>query len=262
VSALALRTVLEFRLPDEGGRPTQDVLGTLLRVIKRTAPGVMCTPSDSDLDVALDVEESTLEIVVHGPCLRMMEQLAVSLREALHELGVGLSVGFAQTAGPEAHRYPRVRPPVWHLDLETNAILDLVDLAFHRSNRPGARRAEAEAMAEAPLPEGATRTRLGELVLIRWAEGATDRRSLALAAGRHERWLARTIALNRADGYNDEGDLRVDMGKESRVWLVTPAGRRAALESSLKARQLGFGGVAYAADGKLWDPCPDGWWSE
>ena len=262
MSAVTLRTVLEFRLPPGGDRPTQDVVGTLLRVIRTTAPGILRTPSDNDVDVALDVEEGTLEIVVHGPALRLMEHLALALREALRELGVGLSVGFAQTAGPESHRYPRVRPPVWHLDLETNAILDLVDLAFHRSDRPGARRDEAEAMAEAPLPDGAIRARYGDLVVIRWADGMNDRRSLALAAGRHERWLAGTIALNRADGYNDDGDLHVDLEKESRVWLVTPAGRKAAMQFSLEARQLGFGGAAYAAQGKLWDPCPEGWWSE
>lgn len=146
-----------------------------------------------------------------------IEQLAVGLHTRMRPLGAGLALGFAHPMARGIYRYPRVCPPVSHPRLETAAILELLDLAFHRGEHEDALGAELEALATAPIPKGVVRQAREGLVVMRWIDDLADDRAVARAAGRHEQWMAGLANVKRSDSYTPQGDRRVRVRKSERA---------------------------------------------
>jgi hypothetical protein len=116
--------------------------------------------------------------------------------------------------------YPRPRPPRRHPTIAVGAILDPIDLAFHRSGHPSAAPAAVE-LATAPPPAGARRVEHDGLVQLRWVEDFRDPAALERAAAAHEAWFAGFPGATIESGYNALGDLAESMhGLESRPPLT------------------------------------------
>lgn len=115
--------------------------------------------------------------------------------------------------------WPRPRPPrIQTLSFTPGSLLDLFDLDYIRQQ--GADR-QAEAVARAPLPPGATRTQDRRLILIRWARDVADLASLEAARIAQERWLIAEVGLDRDPSYSEEGDLLEDAEGVEEHPLVT-----------------------------------------
>ncbi len=91
----------------------------------------------------------------------------------------------------------------------------MIDLGFHRGEHDAAQ-PDSVRLGAAKVPEPARRTEHGDIVVIRWIDSLVDPRALALAAGRHERWMASVIELDRDDDYNEHGDKLVAIGQPTR----------------------------------------------
>lgn len=146
-----------------------------------------------------------------------IEQIGLGLCALMRPLGAGLALGFAHPMARGIYRYPQVRPPVSHPRLETAAILELFDLAFHRGEHEDALGAEIEALATAPIPAGVVRHTRDGLVVMRWIDDLADDLAVARAAGRHEQWMAGLADVKRPDSYTPQGDKRVPVRKSERA---------------------------------------------
>src|SRR5262245_2309622 len=163
-----------------------------------------------------------LTATIYGPAfearratlLDSIEAIGLAGAEALRGLG-GLAEGWAAPSAPD-FAYPRVRPPVWSRRYQTTAILELIDMAFHRGEHDPARADVSVRLGTAEVPAPAPRSEHGDIVVVRWIDSLADPRAVAIAAGRHEQWLAGLIALERDDALSDEGDRRVTIGEPTK----------------------------------------------
>lgn len=171
---------------------------------------------DSGLDVIIMVGAEAYRARA-ATLLGEVEQLGLGICALLRPLGAGLSLAFAHPMARDLYRYPRVRPPVTHLRLKTDAILELFDVTFHRSEHEDALGAEVEALASAPVPAGVNRYTQDGLVVMRWIDDLSDDLAVARAAGRHEQWMAGLANVKRSDAFNPHGDKRVPVRKSERA---------------------------------------------
>jgi hypothetical protein len=171
---------------------------------------------DDDLEaptLTLSVREGyfAAALLVTGEALeeraaRLVESLAGFGKQIFAALAPIATLTLGQTIVSEP--YPRPRPPrVTTLGLSPGSLLDFVDLDFLRAN--GSKK-QADAVAKAKLPPGASRERDGRLVVLRWAAEVADLRRVAAARARQERWLVENVGLDRDQNYNEAGDLLVD----------------------------------------------------
>jgi hypothetical protein len=171
--------------------------------------------------LSLATDWCKLTATIYGPAfearrdtlLDSIAAIGVAGAEALRGLG-GLAEGWAAPSAPD-FAYPRVRPPVWSRRYQTTAILELIDLAFHRGEHDAARE-DSVRLGTAEVPAPARRSEHGDIVVVRWIDSLADPRAVAIAAGRHEQWMAGLIELDRDDAFSDEGDRRVSIGEPTR----------------------------------------------
>ena len=200
---------------------TVDAMRKALVTGKAVSVNALDGPTDheSSLSISLDFETDRFRttIMVEGAplderratLLDSVVSIATAQVAAMRPLG-GLSLGFSQATG---FRFPRVRPPTTHRRYEVSALIDFFDLTFHRSDNPGARRDEVEALAAAKLPASAHRSERDGLVIVRWIPSLEDDRAVAIASGRHEQWLAGAIKVERSSLFNEQGDRVVDLSE-------------------------------------------------
>ncbi|MFO0642486.1 MAG: hypothetical protein U0183_24870 [Polyangiaceae bacterium] len=177
--------------------------------------------------VSLDIDASGLAVTMlvgaeayrrsARTLLDEVTSIGLGLCERMRPRGAGLSVGYAHPMARGIYDYPKLRPPVSHLRLETTAIVEILDPAFHLTEHDDALGADVGALAEAPVPPGVRRTLHGDLTVTRWVDDLTDDRAVARAAGRHEAWMAGVVAVKRSDAYSPRGDKRVRVRKSERA---------------------------------------------
>lgn len=169
----------------------------------------------ASLSVALDYDvggfEATLAVAddVLAPraesILDSLQTFVFRLVDAFRPHGGFLSNAHITPDGGE-FRGPHPRPPVWHPLIHVTSLIGVFDEAFQQSGLDDADPDTFARILNAPLPSYATRTRRNGLVVVRFHHGPVELASVALAAGRHGRWLARTLSLPPMPGYNTAGD--------------------------------------------------------
>lgn len=193
------------------------VVGKALTVTALDGPAANRSSLSINLDLATD--QLRTSIVIGGApleerratLLASIESIAIAQLAAMRPLG-GLALGFSHPQGAD-FEFPRVRPPTTHRRYEVSALIDFLDLTFHRGDNPAARPDEIKALAAARLPVSARRTEHDGLVIVRWIPSLEDDRAVAIAAGRHEQWMAGAIKVERSSLYNEQGDLVVDLSE-------------------------------------------------
>jgi len=163
-------------------------------------------PNEATLSITLVIEDDRLEIVmlIGGKALAAsrrrilpsLEELAITLGGLLRPKAA-FAHGSVTPIAYGAYEYPRARPPIKHHRYPTTSVLDVFDAAAG---------AEAERLATAAVPADVHRRERDGLVVVRWLDGADDDRAVAVAAGRHERWLSRLVEVKPRSDFNEHGD--------------------------------------------------------
>jgi hypothetical protein len=109
----------------------------------------------------------------------------------------GLSSGWIRPMSLKQVTYTpdRARPAARaraDLGLRAAAVVDLIDVGFHRAADPLARAAEVE-LAGAPVPDGVRREERDGLVVLRWVDDPADKAALDAACAAHEDWIDRYL---------------------------------------------------------------------
>jgi hypothetical protein len=78
------------------------------------------------------------------------------------------------------------------LGLRAAAVVDLIDVGFHRADDPLARPAEVE-LAGAPVPDGVHRDERDGVIVLRWIDDIGDKPALDAASEAHEDWIDRYL---------------------------------------------------------------------
>jgi hypothetical protein len=99
---------------------------------------------------------------------------------------------------------PQRRPPVTHELVRFGALVDFFGVRWCEEVMPDA----MEAVVTAELPPGVTRTRDGDLVVIRWIADPANPGEVARACAQQEAWWAVRIGTVEA-GWNEYGDQEV-----------------------------------------------------
>ncbi|HWO22611.1 MAG TPA: hypothetical protein VNO30_27820 [Kofleriaceae bacterium] len=109
---------------------------------------------------------------------------------------------------PTQDDYPRPTPPRVGLSWRLGLLDQYAGLYWHRQDPD--RLAELERVQHALLPSGAHRRVDGDVLHIAFDADLFKSSSIAAARVAHERWLAPLVPTEPADGWNEEGDRRVD----------------------------------------------------
>ncbi|HKE18151.1 MAG TPA: hypothetical protein VKB80_24910 [Kofleriaceae bacterium] len=134
--------------------------------------------------------------------------------------------------------YPARRPPLEHPLVRFGTLVDLLGLDWSRQSLPRA----AQAIASAPLPAGATRTRDGDMVVLRWVDDPGDPAELARGCMRQEDWWAAQVDARPRPGWNAAGD---------RCIVPTGLEPRAPFTLFDAAEGVGYRAVVVMPDGAL-----------
>jgi len=169
-----------------------------------------------------DTDRFRVTLQIGGPALQSrkktilpaLESIGTKLATLMRPLG-GLAIGFTHPMSRDGWDYPHVRPPITHPRLEVGAVLDFIDLRFHRGRHDAARPDDFVPMGTAKVPKQVQRTVHDDLVVLRWIDSIEDERALGIAAGRHERWLAGVVEVERSSLYGPEGDRVVELSERS-----------------------------------------------
>lgn len=180
----------------------------------------------ANITVSFDLEDTGLGVTVmvgaeayraHArTLLDDIEGIGLGLHACMNRIGGRLSLGFAHPMARGVYSYPQVRPPVSHHWLETSAILEFFDRAFHQTDHEEASKDEVEAMATATVPAGVRREVRDGVTIMRWIDHLEDDDDVARAAGRHERWMAGLTRVKRSAAYNALGDKGISPRKDDR----------------------------------------------
>lgn len=194
----------------------QDTVGPARRAVVRLEP------DDSALTVKVWLGGPVLERQ-RASALDQLVALTRRLRAALAGKA-GLAYGFAYPVHDRegGFAYPRARPPRRHPSLQLGSVLDLFDLAFHRSQHADAAQDGVDALLGAELPSFVHRDEADDLVALRWVDDPGDEEQLGRGAAAHAQWMSAQLPTRVEGGYNAVGDRAEDLpGDEHQVEPLT-----------------------------------------
>lgn len=120
--------------------------------------------------------------------------------------------------GCRTHEYRRPRPPPHRSGFVSGALWQVLDQRYHamegklRVDVPSWSRFEA--FRDAPLPAGATRQTVGDLVFVDFGGDLEDLESVKVAASAQEQWLA-PIVKTTDNNFTEDGDFLTSVGEPS-----------------------------------------------